>query len=75
MSSCLIFNGWNTVLSRSSFSRVVLDQGGSPVLKTRRYFGTVTKTEAQNVGGGALQGIRVLDLSRVLAVRSLMGDI
>lgn len=57
-------------MSRTSFSRTVFIERESSSLKTTRNFATVADAEAQNVRGGALQGIKILDLSRVLAVRS-----
>jgi hypothetical protein len=71
MRSCLIRKEWSTALSRTSFSRAVLIERKSSSLKATRYFATVADAEAQNVAVGALQGIKVLDLSRILAVRGL----
>ncbi len=63
---------WSTAMSRTSFSRTGHIQRKSLSLKATRYFATVSNAKAQNVAGGALDGIKILDLSRVLAVRSLI---
>ncbi|OCK78236.1 CoA-transferase family III [Lepidopterella palustris CBS 459.81] len=67
MRRCLNPKGWSTAFSRTSFIRSVQLETRSLGPSTTRCYSGLAGAQSQNEKGGALQGIRVLDLSRILA--------